>query len=219
MNANALPRLLALAIGVALASPVLADGTPAAAAPDAVDAADGAAALEDLRAARKELREVTRRIAEISARIGASEAPRTFAFHYLNEPDRAMIGVVFGEARGDAVALAAVTPGGPADKAGLRAGDRVVAVNGKAVRGGDPASARERVGRLKAGDRVTLTVEREGKRQDLVATAERRESWDWPSFAEGLDPLPPGFERDIQVIVERHAMDAAEAGEIAARAR
>ena len=51
MNANALPRLLALAIGVALASPVLADGTPAAAAPDAVDAADGAAALEELRAA------------------------------------------------------------------------------------------------------------------------------------------------------------------------
>lgn len=218
MNMKALPRLLALAIGVALASPAVADGTPRAAA-GADAAADAAAAREELRAAREELREVTRRIAEISARLGTAEAPRAMAFRYLSDPERAMIGVVFGEGDGDGVRLAAVTPGGPAEKAGLRSGDRVLTVNGKPVRDGDAGSARELVGPLKAGDTVTLGIERDGKRQDIVATAERRESWDWPSFAEGIGALPLELDRNVQVIIERNAEASARAGEWAERAR
>jgi hypothetical protein len=234
--------LLAAAIGIALAAPAFADGTPKAveqeftwvergadaAAPAAnANAAEAAAEAEaaraELRAAREELRALTRRIAELSVRAGASEAPRAMAFRYLSNPDRAMIGVVLGESSGKSggVALAAVTPGGPADKAGLRAGDRVVAINGKPVAGGDGAvrAAQALIGELKAGDAVRLAIERDGKRQELTATAERRESWDWPSFAEGFAPLPPDFERNVQVIVERGMADAENARELAEEAR
>jgi membrane-associated protease RseP (regulator of RpoE activity) len=228
--------LLAAAVGLALAAPACADGTPkaveqeftwvesgaAAAAPPA-NAAEAEAARAELRAAREELRALTRRIAELSVRAGASEAPRAMAFRYLSNPDRAMIGVVLGAWRekSGGVVLAAVTPGGPADKAGLRAGDRVMAINGKPVGGGDGAvrAAQDLIGELKAGDAVRLAIERDGKRQELTATAERRESWDWPSFAEGFAPLPPDFERNVQVIVERGMAEAENARELAEEAR
>lgn len=212
MNRTPVHRSICLAIALALAPlGALADGG-AATAPEprprtSTQEADAAQVREELQQARAELREVTRRIAELSSRVGGNEAPRTYAFRYLSDPDRAMIGVVLGgAAEGGGVALTAVTPGGPADKAGLRSGDRIVAINGKQVAGGDDAaeSARALIGKLKAGDKVTLGVDRgNGKRLDLVASAERRESWDWPTMAAGMAPLPPGFERDIQIVIDK----------------
>jgi hypothetical protein len=168
------------------------------------DPAEQARARAELDAARNELRAVTRRIAELSAKIGGSEARRAMAFRYLSNPDRAMIGVVLGS-EGDGVELAAVTPGGPAQKAGLRAGDRVVAINGKPVPAGDDAvaAAQALIGTPKAGDRVALTIERDGKRRTLEASAERRASWDWPMLA-GV--AAPEVEADVHVIVDGQAI-------------
>jgi serine protease Do len=61
-----------------------------------------------------------------------------------------------------------VAPGGPADKAGVRAEDIIVAIDGKAGR-----RANERVERLTqtaVGNTLTLTVLRNGKRQDFKVT-------------------------------------------------
>ena len=66
------------------------------------------------------------------------------------------------------VVVANVTPGTPAEAAGLRAGDIIVGFNGKPV-----ASAAQLVNRLdehKVGDTVRLTVLREGKQTELTAT-------------------------------------------------
>jgi len=213
MNRTPVHSSICLALAMALA-PIVAiadDAAPSAPAPAqraAAQDADLAQAREELREARAQLREVTRRIGELSSRLGSNEAPRAYAFQYLSDPDHAMIGVVLAPAREGApgVALAAVTPGGPADKAGLRGGDRIVAINGKPVPKGAGAldSARSLIGKLKAGDKVTLSVDRgNGERQDLVASAERRESWDWPALAAGMAPLPPGFDRDMQIIIEK----------------
>jgi Do/DeqQ family serine protease len=70
------------------------------------------------------------------------------------------------EARG--VAVNSVTPGSPADKAGLRAGDVIVALDGRQVTEGN--ALRNRVAASQPGTDVTLTIVREGKEQQVRAT-------------------------------------------------
>jgi S1-C subfamily serine protease len=70
------------------------------------------------------------------------------------------------ETRG--VAINSVTPGGPADKAGLRAGDVIVALDGQQVTEGN--ALRNRIAGSQPGTEVTLTIVREGKEQQVRAT-------------------------------------------------
>jgi len=226
------PTLLALALATALGQAHAADAKPGE--------AELAMARAELREANDQLREITRRIAELSAQLGEADHQRTYAFRYLGSPDRAMIGVVLG-AGADGVVLSAVTPGGPAEKAGLRAGDRIVAVNGKrldAAASGRPLSdaiaagadearvdaARAAIGELKAGDKVRLDVMRDGKPLNYEIAAERRESWNWPMLAGGMPGIAPPAGIDIEipnieVIVEDARMDAEMAREHAQIAR
>jgi len=51
-----------------------------------------------------------------------------------------------------------VTPGGPADRAGVRAGDRLLAIGG--MRAATLREARERIGALNPGDAVAIDLER-----------------------------------------------------------
>ncbi len=74
--------------------------------------------------------------------------------------------------RGDSVYISEPYKGLPADEAGLKAGDRIVAVNGESTKGKkvpDVSSAM----RGQAGTQVTLRVEREGK--EFERTLTRRE--------------------------------------------
>lgn len=192
--------LLALMIGSTSASATGA--APARAEAEAARASDADAAAArraELEAARAEMRALARRIAELARELGEADG-RTLAYGYLGDARRALIGVVLGTRDDGAVELRAVTPGGPADRAGLRSGDKLVAINGRpvapaAVRAGDRgyaqaseralAAAREQIGRLAEGDAVRLTVERDGKPVERVATAERRVSWEWPVIAGG----------------------------------
>lgn len=185
--------LLSAALSVAL-FPALAADTPVAKPGDA----ELDEARAELRDARAELRELTRRIAELSVKVGRSESDQAMAFRYLAEPNRAMIGVVLG-AEGDDVVLAAVTPGGPAEKAGLRAGDVVTGINdatvpkvaldptrpvsGALLGGAAVERTRELIGKLEDGQKVKLEVQRDGKPLKFEVAAERRESWSWPMLA------------------------------------
>ncbi len=58
-------------------------------------------------------------------------------------------------------------PGSPAEKAGLKAGDEIVAVDGVDLTGVDPAAAREKL-LGPAGSHVNVTVKRAGESQLLV---------------------------------------------------
>ncbi len=68
--------------------------------------------------------------------------------------------------RGGAV-VANVVPGLPADQAGLKVGDVIIAVNDRPVKNG--ADLRNNVGLLRVGDKVELTILRDGKRRSIKA--------------------------------------------------
>ena len=195
-----------LVLALSCAIPIAAASDP----PDTKDAETRAARAE-LDRAHEELRRASRRVAELSAKLGrehGGRGERTYAYRFFSGAQRAMVGVVLG-GDADGVRLAAVTPGGPAEKAGLRAGDRIVAINGKDVPkapatrpAGDPAmravlpverdaqveAARGLIGELNPGEKVRFVYERDGKRSEVTVAAEKRETWEWPLVAGAFAP-------------------------------
>lgn len=92
-------------------------------------------------------------------------------------PNRARIGVVLGgpeEVEGrTGIVIQAVTDAGPADRAGLRAGDIITALDGAAL-GSEPGRGLvEAMEHVEPGDTVALIYYRDGERRtaDLVAEA------------------------------------------------
>jgi S1-C subfamily serine protease len=72
------------------------------------------------------------------------------------------------------VKLAGVTAGSPADKAGVQAGDIIVAFGGKPVK--DIYDYTDAIGAHKPGDVVEVVVMRAGSRLALTATLAKRGS-------------------------------------------
>ena len=208
--------LLAAAFAALIAPAIAAEKDDAALARDRAE----------LKAANAQLRELTRKIADLSMRLG-EDGDHSYSFRYLSNPKRAMIGVVLDSSE-KGVTLTAVTPGGPAEKAGLRAGDRLLEINGRSVMATTPSAAasgshdgdamvavtRDLLAGVEPDSKVRIAYERDGKRRDVEVVAERRESWDWPVLAGSLEaPLvTQTIDREIAVIVNdatREAMSAA----------
>ncbi|MEV1062430.1 trypsin-like peptidase domain-containing protein [Streptomyces sp. NPDC050263] len=78
--------------------------------------------------------------------------------------DYAGDGARVGEADGDGDAP--VTPGGPGDRAGIRAGDVVTEVDGQRVHSGEELIVKTRAHR--PGDRLELTIQRDGRQRTLT---------------------------------------------------
>ncbi len=86
------------------------------------------------------------------------------------------LGVRFrGEADGDGqpgVPIVGVLPGSPADRAGLKKGDRILTVNGREV--DQPVRLENVLSVLPAGAEVKLVALRRGERLELATTLDRR---------------------------------------------
>ncbi|MGP7960498.1 S1C family serine protease [Sanguibacter sp. A247] len=67
-----------------------------------------------------------------------------------------------------------VTPGGPADKAGVRPGDIIVAINGRAVTQEDELLVTIRA--LAPGDEVTLTIREAGRERDVTVVLDEADA-------------------------------------------
>ncbi len=213
---NLKPTLLAAALMFACSQSFAAEMTDA----------ERAAARKELDAARGELRELTKRIADLSIQLG-DQGPRAFAFEFAGEPRRAPIGVVLAPDEQGAK-IAAVTPGGPAAKAGLKAGDVILTIDQKSIGKSRAAvdTVRETIGALEAGTEVTVRYQRDGKPAEAKMIAERREPGDWVGMLDlpDLAPLAPlakiaglpeHIERNVEVILDGqgdHAMHKREGG-------
>jgi S1-C subfamily serine protease len=138
-------------------------------------------------AARRRLEVDAQQLAALSARVNGPMMQRVEA---LAGPTRVLVGIQLDDSSGTAGALVrAVSPGGPAERAGVRAGDIIVAVNGTDVRGHEPVARVVQLLRdLKPGDKVDLKVSRDGATRDLTATA--RPDGDEFFVARGFPAMP-----------------------------
>jgi S1-C subfamily serine protease len=186
---------------------------------------DAEAARRDLEQMREQMRELSKRMAELSLKLG-DVGPRTYAYRYFGDPDRGMIGVVLGK-DDHGLRINAVTPGGPADKAGVKNGDVIVTVDGVDLTK-TPANAPtpQVLHDLKVGQEVKVTVVRDGKKVDATMKAERREPFnmslaidhaelgklkkldEMQALGELGAELPPDYERRIQMQVEQATREA-----------
>jgi S1-C subfamily serine protease len=83
--------------------------------------------------------------------------------------NRAYLGVSNGSSNDQSGAIVSdAVPGGPADKAGLQAGDKIVAIDNRPIQSSDDVSAA--VAAHKPGDQAKLTVVRGGNRRTLTVT-------------------------------------------------
>jgi len=160
-------------------------------------------AQRELEQMRGQMRELSRKMADLSMKMG-DVGPRTYAFRYLGDPDRGMIGLVLSPDK-QGLRVDAVTPGGPADKAGVRDGDVLTAIDGKKLAGEDAGDA---LHDLKIGQGVKLAILHDGKSREVALKAERREPFVFSdAFGKG-GLLPPDFDHQVQVRVHdamRHA--------------
>src|SRR5512145_2717568 len=137
-----------------------------------VAAASASADREDLdkalAEARERLDEAAREVADLSRRLYGGFEGDVVRFVGARG---AMLGVNIGSARprDDGVEIVGVSPGGPAEAAGLRPGDIIVAVDGKTLkRSGDATPSSQLVRHLRGvepGAPVKVDYLRAGKRQ------------------------------------------------------
>jgi predicted metalloprotease with PDZ domain len=127
---------------------------------------------ERLADAQRRLEDAAREVAELSGEAAGNGGFRQFEY-FLPGPRRAMLGVNLGgaEPNGGGVRIESVSPGGPAQGAGVKPGDVIVAIRAKPV-----TTGRELVRAMEAvepGEKVALGVRRDGK--PLTFTVEARE--------------------------------------------
>ena len=172
---------------------------PAAASTAPQDDAKNQEELEkELQQAREQLEQAARRVATLSVQLNGP-AMRGF---FMGRPfagfeRRAVIGVdLDSEGSGDGVKVQAVTPSGPAEKAGLRAGDVITSINGTEFKAADGASAGDKLvdfmDGVKPGDSLKLAYTRGGKAMTATVTAgSLREMRDTMFAGMPVPPVPP----------------------------
>lgn len=165
-------RTRSIPVLVAAAAALLASSLAGAAEP-----ADRAAMEKDLAAARTRLDEAARQVAELSQKLYGDDVDIAMRMTHGRGPQGAMLGVNIGggDSRDDGVQVTGVSPSGPAQTAGLKTGDVIVAVDGKSLkRAGDASPGRQLVDYMrgvKPGQTVKVDYLRDGGRQSASVVA------------------------------------------------
>lgn len=137
--------------------------------PDALTGADGRFRLDDVRPGLHTVRLLPPEGRVETRTVKVAEAQAADMGEVAVSPRRATpgtLGAGFSEDRGY-VSFAWLTPDGPAARAGVSVGDRLVAVDGRVVRDRTEAESRTRG---TPGSPVRLQVRREGGEQEMLVT-------------------------------------------------
>ena len=153
------PTLLAASVGVLLASLAHAQAPGAS-----------AETSRELAAARADLDRAAQRVAELSRELGAADT----LFIEQRMERRPVLGVVLAPEPRAGVPILGVTPDSAAAKPGLRSGDVVTAIDGKAIAGNDDtarlANTRARLSQLDAKSPVAMTYRRDNRTETVKVT-------------------------------------------------
>lgn len=187
-------RIVLIALtALMLASPVtLMAQSDNEAATAAEERAEREALREELKLARQAVAEAARKMARIQRQLADTEAvniriERLKALEGMEgelagmekrihrevirgqRMPRPGLGVLLGR-EADANEIFGVTPGSGAEKAGIKAGDRLMAINGQAVDASELKSLRAPMEGVEPGDTVPVEIERDGERMTLDVT-------------------------------------------------
>jgi len=214
-------RTLAFCLLLPLAGAAFA-ASPAASGP-AQTATTDAADQQRMAQLQTRMNDLARQMAALSTKLG-DEANAT-ALHYLSDSRRGMFGMaVMSTSQG--LRVDAVTPGGPAEQAGLKAGDTITRIDGKPI----GTHGESELWHAQAGKSIALAVDRGGKLHELHVTPERLQASDWQAVARQAQLAAdqataqvrsPEFQKQIQQSIEdaMKSAEAARAGADVARAQ
>lgn len=155
------------------------------------------AAEKELAAARAELQRAARRVAELSRRTGEAQMRR--AQIEKIRARKPVVGVLLAPDGQSGVRIAGVTPDSAAAKAGLRAGDRIVSVNGTQVLGNTGElrlqNTRKLLDRLDGKTAARLGYQRDGRNAVVSVTPQVDRVYTFVFDDEGR----PGWTHDIAI--------------------
>ncbi len=178
------------------ASRVMAEVAEALAAQRSDEQGSLAESRAELSRAHRALSEASREVARAHRELARGESAKS-RFRVINLGDRAVIGVLLGESNERGVELAGVSPGGPAEKAGLKKGDVLTSIREVDLTDQPGKSAREAlmsaIAEVKPGDEIRIGFMRDGNNQKLIVKAEQREPSSWQSMIRLPEaPAAPG---------------------------
>jgi membrane-associated protease RseP (regulator of RpoE activity) len=179
---------LSLAIAIAVAAP--------APAQEWTGKAPTAAQQKALDAARIQLDAAAKRYAELAREYGVERGPVEIRQRLLRKP---VIGVLLAPDDQAGVRIAGVTPSSAAAEAGLRSGDRIVAIDGQAIAGADADARIETARAAIAGhddkSKIELRYLRDGREATIALAPKPGQSM---VFIPGMEGMEPGD--DLQVM-------------------
>lgn len=152
---------------LAFAPPIATAATP--------DAANRAELEQQLKEARTDLDRAVREVADISRQLYGGEPGDPMRWMH-GGPRGSLLGVNIGGGapRDQGVEVAGVSPGGPAEQAGLKSGDVLVALNGQSLqRSGQRTAAMQLVELMRGiepGSAVKVDYQRDGKKRTATVT-------------------------------------------------
>jgi S1-C subfamily serine protease len=168
-----LARRLQLAAAMLLACASLSVAEIARAA----EPADRAQLEKQLQDARSRLDDAARDVADLTQKLYGDDAAKDITRNPHGGPPRgAMLGINIGgeQDRAEGVEVMSVSPSGPAEAAGLRKGDVIVAIDGKPLRKtADRSPSQQLVGHMRSvqpGQPVKVEYLRDGKKLTATAT-------------------------------------------------
>ncbi len=198
MKINALHAGRAAIAGACCAA-LLALAAPIA---GAAEPADRAALEKQLQEARAKLNDAARDVADLSQQLYGGDRQDELMRFVQGRPQGAMLGINIEDAKGrdDGVEVVGVSPGGPAEQAGLKTGDLVVAMNGQSLRttdGREPSTQLvERMRSVEPGQTVNLDYLRDGQKRSAAIKAAPAE----PPIARILrERLPKQLPEGLQI--------------------
>jgi len=186
--------LMPLVTAAAWAATLLAGGAQAAVT--SPTEADRAELEKQLQEARSELDAAAREVADLSRQLYGEGGEAIKLMHGGSRGSMLGINLGGGNSPDEGVAVAGVSPGGPAEQAGLKAGDLVVAVDGKALKRRDDRSAISQLVQIMRdtppGTSMKVEYLRDGKRQTATITTAAAEPPVVKVIRERLAGLPEG---------------------------
>jgi C-terminal processing protease CtpA/Prc len=142
---------------------------------------------EELNRTHQHLRESSRAVARVNrdlARARMTAGSNGFVF---STGDRPVLGVILGDTNDVGIKVLGVSPDGPAERAGIAAGDVIVALGGRVLSAVDETGNIRKglniaLKDIKAEEPVIVSVERGNDSLDLSVVPEVREPLSWQSI-------------------------------------